>query len=349
MQAITVVPGEPDQVRVEEVREPTEDEGALLVEGRFLGICGTDADIVEQGYGTAPDGESRLIIGHESLGVVRAAPAGSGFTPGDMVAGIVRRPDPVPCAPCAHGEWDFCRNGRYTERGIKQRHGFGSELWRVEPEFAVPLDPSLGECGVLLEPTSVLAKAWEQTERIFARASWRPRTVLVTGAGPIGLFAALLGAQRGLDIHVLDLDDTGPKPVLVEALGATFHSGDVADIGFAPDLVIECTGVGPLVFALSKVVAPASVICLAGISASSGHTISVDSDELNKSLVLDNSVVFGTVNAARRHYQQAAEALATADRQWLEQLITRHVPMDGFADALHKGPDEVKIVVDLRG
>ena len=349
MQAITVVPGEPDEVRVEEIPEPAKEMGALLVEGHLLGVCGTDADIVEHGYGAPPEGEQRLVIGHESFGVVREAPPGSGFAPGDHVAGIVRRPDPVPCSPCAHGEWDFCRNGRYTERGIKQLHGFGSELWRVEPEFAIQLNPALGDYGVLLEPASVLAKAWEQTERIFARASWKPHTALVTGAGPIGLLATLIGCQRGLDVHVLDLADSGPKPALVAELGATFHSGDVRDIGFAPDLVIECTGVGPLVFALTEVVAPASVICLAGISASTGHVLSIDSDKINKSFVLDNSVVFGTVNAAQRHYTQAAAALAKADPGWLRRLITRRVPMDGFTDALHKGPDEVKVVVDLRG
>ena len=89
-----------------------------------------------------------------------------GLSPGDLVVGIVRRPDPVPCACCARGEWDFCRNGRYTERGIKELDGYGSERWRVEPEFAVRLDPDLEDVGVLLEPTSVVAKAWEQIERI---------------------------------------------------------------------------------------------------------------------------------------------------------------------------------------
>lgn len=61
--------------------------------------------------------------GHESLGAVLQAPEGSGFAPGDLVVGIVRRPDPVPCLPCSREEWDFCRNGRYTERGIKERDG----------------------------------------------------------------------------------------------------------------------------------------------------------------------------------------------------------------------------------
>ena len=55
---------------------------------------------------------------------------------GDLVVGIVRRPDPVPCACCAAGEWDFCRNGQFTERGIKAHDGYGSERWRVDDRFA---------------------------------------------------------------------------------------------------------------------------------------------------------------------------------------------------------------------
>ncbi|WP_037913210.1 glucose 1-dehydrogenase [Actinacidiphila yeochonensis] len=347
MKAITVVPGKPDEVRVEDVPEPSPEQGSLLVEGLLLGICGTDADIVDEGYGWLPPGRDRMVIGHESLGVVVEAPPDSGFALGDHVSGIVRRPDPVPCPQCAVGEWDFCGNGRYTERGIKQLDGYGSALWRVEPEFAVRLDPALGDCGVLLEPASVLAKAWEQTDRIFTRASARPTTALVTGAGPIGLLAALMGVQRGLDVHVQDLNDSGDKPALVRDLGATFGVGDVRGSGVRPDVVIECTGHGPLVFKLAEIVAPNAVVCLAGIS-NSGVTNTIPTDDVNKKLVLENTVLFGTVNAARRHYEQAAEDLARADHGWLERLITRRVPMDAYADALVKKDEDVKVVVDLR-
>ena len=346
MKAITVVPGEPGEVRVEEVPEPEESEGELLVRGDLLGICGTDADIVYEGYGVPPPGRDRLLIGHESLGTVLEAAPDSGFAPGDRVAGIVRRPDPVPCEPCSRGEWDFCRNGLFTERGIDQRRGFGSQLWRTEPEYAVRLDPELGDAGVLLEPASVLAKAWEQTAHIAARASWRPRTALVTGAGPIGLFAALMGVQRGLDVHVLDRDESPPKPQLVADLGAAFHTGDVRESGLCPDLVIECTGNGELIADLLGIVAPDAVVCLAGISPGS-RTVPLSTDVVNNSLVLGNSAVFGTVNAARRHYEQAADALARADRGWLDRLITRRIPMDGFADALEKKSGDVKVAVDL--
>ena len=138
----------------------------------------------------------------------------------------------------------MCRNGRYTERGIKQLDGYASEQWTVEADYAVKLDDRLEDVGVLMEPTTVVAKAWEQVERIGARAWFEPRTVLVTGAGPIGLLAALLGAQRGLDVHVLDLPTKGAKPQLVHGLDATYHHSDMDAVmaRVRPDVVIEATG-----------------------------------------------------------------------------------------------------------
>ena len=103
MRAITAVPGQRGSVGVEEVPEPAEEDGALLVRGLVMGVCGTDREIAEGGYGEPPPGESKLIIGHEGLGEVLEAPAGSGFRAGDLVVGIVRRPDPVPCPACAAG------------------------------------------------------------------------------------------------------------------------------------------------------------------------------------------------------------------------------------------------------
>ena len=247
MKAITVEPKKPGSARLEEIPEPDLREGSVLVEAVAVGVCGTDVEIVEGKYGWAPSGQTRLVLGHESLGrVVDPGPTG-GLKKGDLVAGIVRRPDPVPCPNCAVGEWDMCRNGQYTERGIKQIHGFMSERWRIEPEYVVKVDRSLGLLGVLLEPATVVAKAWEQVVAVGQRAFWEPRTVLVTGAGPIGLLAALLGKQRGLEIHVLDRAESGPKPKLVRDLGATYHSGSVKDIGFEPDVIVECTGVGQVI------------------------------------------------------------------------------------------------------
>src|SRR3954464_3711484 len=203
MKAITVEPHKPGSVRFEDIPEPDARDGSVLVEAVAVGVCGTDAEIAEGKYGWAPQGRSRLVLGHESLGRV-IDPGGSSLRKGDHVVGMVRRPDPVPCPSCAVGEWDMCRNGRYTERGIKQRDGYGCERFRVEPAFAVTVPAALADVGVLLEPASILAQAWEHIERIGERARWRPARVLVTGAGPIGLLAALMAVQRGLTVHVLD-------------------------------------------------------------------------------------------------------------------------------------------------
>ena len=118
----------------------------------------------------------------------------------------------------------MCSNGNYTERGIKQVDGFMSERWRIEPEYVVRVDKDLGILGVLLEPTTVVTKAWEQILTIGRRTFWEPQSALVVGAGPIGLLAALIGVQLGREVHVLDRVTTGPKPSLVEQLGATYHT-----------------------------------------------------------------------------------------------------------------------------
>jgi threonine dehydrogenase-like Zn-dependent dehydrogenase len=287
------------------------------------------------------------VLFHESLGRVTDAPAGSGFSAGDLVVGIVRRPDPVPCLPCSQDQWDFCRNGQYTERGIKEIDGFGAQRWRAPSKFVVKVDASLGDLAVLTEPASVVAKAWDYTAKLGSRSAWQPTTVLVTGAGPIGLLAAMIGVQKGYDVHVLDRVTDGLKPDLVRQLGATYHSGTPADTGLTPDIVIECTGVGPLVFDLGERLAPDGVMCLTGIAAG-GQAKDLDTSAVNKALVLDNAIVFGSVNAGRRHYEQAASYLAAADRQWLARLITRRVPMGQWPAALQRSPDDVKVVVDLQ-
>ena len=332
--------------RLEDVDEPPESDGPVLVETLAIGVCGTDAEIVSGAYGWAPPGRDRLVLGHESLGRVLEAPAGSGVAPGDLVVGIVRRPDPVPCTNCGAGEWDFCRNGQYTERGIKSHDGYCSERYRITPEFVVKVDPALGPLGVLLEPTSVVAKAWDQIDKIGGRATWDPRHVVVTGAGPIGLLAALLAVQRGLEVHVFDQVTTGPKPDLVRDLGASYHTGNIEDACDHPDVVIECTGVGSLVFDAMEHLGPGGVACLTGVS-SGGRHLGVDAGMLNRSMVLENQSVVGSVNANRRHYESGAQALSKADPSWLAQLVTRKVPLDHFADALTRQPDDVKVVIEV--
>src|SRR6266851_10453764 len=347
MRALTVVPGQAGSARLDDVDDPPDSDGPVLVETLAIGVCGTDAEIIGGAYGWAPPGRERLVLGHESVGRVLEAPPGAEVAKGDLVVGIVRRPDPVPCGACAAGEWDMCRNGRYSERGIKERHGYGSERFRIEPDFAVKIDPALKQLGVLVEPASILAKAWEHITRIGRRTQeWRPRTLLVTGAGPIGLLAAIMGAQRGFDAHVFDRNETGTKPDLVRELGGTYHDGTVvaAVEHLAPDIVIECTGAPSLIRDLLGHTAASGIVCLTGVS-NPGRTFEVDVGQLNRTLVLNNHVIFGTVNANRRHYELAEAALLHTDPKWLGRLITRRVPLEQWQEALEARSEDIKVIV----
>ena len=119
MRAITVVPGKRDSVALTDMPEPPMEDGPVLVRTQAIGICGTDLEIISGEYGSAPPGQDSFVIGHESLGRVAEAASGTGFGPGDLVVGIVRRRDPVPCPACAAGHWDMCMNGQYTERALR--------------------------------------------------------------------------------------------------------------------------------------------------------------------------------------------------------------------------------------
>lgn len=323
MRALTVDLARAGSLTLSELPDPEPGPDELLVEGLAIGICGTDREIVRGEFGVG----RRLVIGHESLGRVISGP---GFAPGDLVAGVVRRPDPVPCAACARGEFDMCLNGQYTERGITDLDGYGSTLWTVPAAYAVGVSSST---GVLVEPASVVVKAWERLDRL---ALFGFESVLVTGAGPIGLLAALIGVQRGLDVHVFDLAADGPKPALVESLGATYHRT-------LPDhrVVIEATG-APSVVAR---VLGRDLVCLTGVP--STEVVPVDLGQVNRDLVLHNGIVFGTVNANVRHYREASAVLDRADDAWLQSMITRRVPLESYAEAFETRPGDVKVVLEL--
>lgn len=161
------------------------------------------------------------------------------------------------------------------------------------------------------------------------------------------MLAALLGVQRGLEVHVLDRVVEGRKPMLVRELGATYHTGELHSVdGLAPDIIMECTGAPTLVSAVLGRPASCGVVCLTGVSPGR-RLVEVDTGEINRTMVLQNQVVFGTVNANREHYRAAAAALAKADRDWLAGLISRRVPLAGWLEALDHRPDDIKVVIEF--
>jgi threonine dehydrogenase-like Zn-dependent dehydrogenase len=156
----------------------------------------------------------------------------------------------------------------------------------------------------------------------------------------------MLARQRGLETWVTEVVTDGPKPQLVADIGATYWTKSPSELPVKPDVVVECTGIGPVLAPVVAIAAHNSVIALAGVSQHI-RPVTTDLDAVNRQLVLGNQVIFGTVNAARRHYDQAAVALARADPAWLDRLITREVSMTAWPDALTKRPEDIKVTVRL--
>ncbi|GAA4879753.1 alcohol dehydrogenase catalytic domain-containing protein [Saccharopolyspora cebuensis] len=320
---------------VVDLPEPSPAEGELLVEAVALGVCGTDREVLAGRIGRPPPDRNWYVLGHESLGRVVRAPEGSGFAPGDLVTGIVRRPDPLPCPLCAVGRFDLCENGRYAERGIQGLDGYGAQRFPLEPEYAVGVADALGGLGVLVEPTSVVAKAWQRIDHVVQRPL---RRALVLGAGPIGLLAALLGVQRGLEVHVVDRVVGGPKQRQARALGAEYHASPEGLGRF--DAVLECTGV--LVPEAVEHTAAAGGAVLIGHG---GGSRTLDLAAFNDDLLGGNKAVLGSVNSRREHFAAAHDALCAADPDWLAGLVTCTVPLEQWGVAFETGPDDIKSII----
>ena len=174
MKAVAVFPDQ-KQYRVIDHPEPRIDK-PTQARLRILdvGICGTDKEIVSFQYGTPPPGSDYLIIGHESLGeVIEVGSDVSNVHVGDLVVTSVRRPcDHPECVACRAGRQDFCYTGDFTERGIKQRHGYMTEFVVEESGYMSVLPPQLREVGVLVEPLTIAEKGMTQLWQVQQRLPW---------------------------------------------------------------------------------------------------------------------------------------------------------------------------------
>ena len=357
MKAVVVTPGSPGSGRLAEVPAPQPRDGEVLVRVYEVGLDGTDTEILQGKYGEAPPGDDYLIIGHESLGrVAKVTNGAEGLSSEDWVVAIVRRPDPLPCRNCAAGEWDMCLNGQYTERGIKGRHGFLAEFYTESPDFLVKVPAELSTVAVLLEPLTIVEKAVEQIKRIQSRLVWQPERAVVLGAGPIGLLAGMLLSLEGIEVHVYDTIERGNKRDLADAIGLNYiwageHKiGDklAADVG-PVDIVLEATGFSPLAFDAMDMVGPNGIVCLTGVSGGS-RKLEVSADHLNLEMVLMNKVVFGTVNANRRHFESGVRHLKQIEARWpglLSRMITHRRQLGDIASAVQRPPGHVKTVVEV--
>ncbi len=341
------------------ISSPTE----VLLRMLDVGICGTDKEIVACDYGTPPLGSPYLVIGHESLGeVIETGSAVTRLKPGDLAIPSVRRPcDDPGCIACRSSRQDFCYSGKFTERGINQRHGFMCELVVEEEGYLNSAPRALRDVAVLAEPLTIAEKAVTQLWQIQRRLPWAETGVnshhaMVLGGGPVGLLGAMKLVKEGFDTTVYSrAPAVGDVQDLVSGFGAKFVHAETATLDQLTramgniDVVYEACGASQLAFEMMPHLGVNGVFIFTGVPGRKGP-VSIDTDALMRDYVLKNQVIFGTVNAGIQSFADAIADLGSFLERWpsaVRGLISNRFPIDQAAQTLLGKAGGIKNVIAL--
>lgn len=370
MQAVAVFPSLRD-VRLIDIPQPTiQSPGEVKLRVLDVGVCGTDREIAGFHYGTPPKGSDHLVIGHECLGeVIEVGENVRDFRRGDLAVLTVRRPCNRPgCPSCKEGRQDFCYTGEFTERGIKEQHGYMTEFVVDDARNLLKVPRGLREYAVLVEPLTIAEKALIEVWQVQQRLPWscpmaskqggksKPghcHHAVVLGAGPIGLLGAMAFVNAGFTTFVYSREEeTSPKADLVRSFGAMYVSSQVTSVDHlidrvgTIDVVYEATGASRLSFEVLQQMGPNAAFVFAGVPGLRGPN-PIDTDNIMRNMVLKNQVLLGTVNAGRDAFEAAIRDLEDFRAKWpqaLRTLITAHHQPGHWRDALFAG-DGIKHVI----
>jgi threonine dehydrogenase-like Zn-dependent dehydrogenase len=369
MKAVAVFPQAKQYRVITDFPEPRiESQTQIKIRMLNVGICGTDKDIVSFHYGAPPEGSEYLVIGHESLGeVVETGSSTSEVHKGDIVVLSVRRPcDHSDCIACRSGRQDFCYTGDFTERGIKGRHGYMTELVVEDSEYVYKVPAELRDVAVLVEPLTIAEKAvgqlWAIQQRMpWARglvpgrqaASWNQKA-LVLGAGPVGLLGAMKLIVEGFETYIYSrVDQSSVRAEIAKQIGATFIDAEQVDvdriikIAGRIDLVYEAVGASNLAFQVMPCLGINGVFIFTGVPGRK-EPMNVDTSMLMRNHVLRNQVIYGTVNAGPVAFRHAITDMGEFHRRWpdaLRSIITNRLPIDRAQEALSGKLPGIKNVI----
>ncbi|XP_042899421.2 sorbitol dehydrogenase [Parasteatoda tepidariorum] len=256
-------------LRLENREIPVPRPNEVLLKVHYVGICGSDIHLWKKGgFGDFLVKEN-IVLGHETSGVViKTGDKVKHLKPGDKVC-----VEPgVPCSKC-----EFCKKGRYnlcpTTRYDDPTAEFGS-LCRYYCQdadycFKLPDNVSLEE-GALIEPLSVAVYACRRAEVSAGK------TILICGAGPIGLMNLLTCKAMGASkICMTDISDE--RLVTAKKLGAicgmnvkNIDSEQTMEcihkcLGGPPDITMECSGAESSINFGLKVTKPGGVLLMVGV------------------------------------------------------------------------------------
>ncbi|GAB3434179.1 NAD(P)-dependent alcohol dehydrogenase [Flindersiella endophytica] len=321
---VSVLRGVHDLV-LEERPVPDPGPGEVLVRVGSVGTCGSDVHYYEHGRIGDFVVREPLVLGHEAGGTVVALGSGvRSLEPGQRVS---LEPG-VPCFTCAQcraGRYNLCPGMRFF--ATPPIDGAFSEYVVLHESFAHPVPDTLSDDAAgLLEPLSV--GVWSSR-----KASVSPGSrVLITGAGPIGLVA--LQAARAFGASEIVMSDVRQARLAVATeLGATAAvdvsarslPDSLAELGFDPDVLIECSGFAPAIGEAIRQVGRAGRVVLVGMG---GSEIPLPLDHVQSREI----VVTGTFRYANTW--PTAIALASSGEVELDRLVTHKYGLADVEQAL---------------
>ncbi len=315
----------PHQVEIREIERPSPGPGEALVQVEAVGVCGSDLHAFE---GTQPFFQYPEIGGHEVVGRVMEIAAGEAP---DIPGRVQRRPpevgsrvvlDPsMPCGrcyPCLRGRYNCCENMRVL--GVHAPGAFADYFAApVGCLHAVPEEMS-ADPAVMVEPLSIGTQATNRA-RVTAED-----TVLILGAGTIGLSVLQVCRSRGARCAVTDLSPGRLR--LAEELGAVLAINPVEEDP-VPSLTTVFGDSGPAVV-IEAVGHPATVRQALELVAASGRVVLLglltEDISFPGSWLVKKELDF---MGSRLHGGTVPQAVELVERGEVapERLVTHHMPL----------------------
>ncbi|HOS42485.1 MAG TPA: zinc-binding dehydrogenase [Armatimonadota bacterium] len=317
-------------VEFHEYPVPEPGHGQVLVAMQASSICGSDIRaIYREHLGKGPEGYQGVIAGHEPCGrIVKVGPGCKQFTAGDRVV-IYHISGCGVCDECKHGYMISCRSAHRAAYGWQRDGGHAAFLLAEEntcvklPDALSYVDGALCACG--------FGTAYEALRRMQVSGQ---DTLLITGLGPVGLAAAMLGRALGA-VTIIGTDLSESRMALADNLGLVDHCV-TADEG-ALETIMQLTGGRGCEASIDcSGAAPARLLALQGTRdwgrcayVGEGGTVNF---EVSKYLIHKQITLFGSWVTSLKHLEELVERL---DRWGLHPDVTSDVrlPLEQAAEA----------------
>jgi threonine dehydrogenase-like Zn-dependent dehydrogenase len=324
-----ILPGN-STVEFKEFDVPTPGYGQVLVKMKASSICGSDIRaIYREHLGKGPEGYQNVIAGHEPCGqIIEVGPGCKQFKAGDRVV-IYHISGCGVCDECKQGYMISCRSAYRAAYGWQRNGGHAEYLLAEEntcvmlPDSLTYVDGALVACG--------FGTAFEALSRMKVSGTDK---LFITGLGPVGLAAAMLGRAMGASV-IIGTDLAEGRLAFAKELGLFDHilpSGD-ATLGQVMSLTnghgceasVDCSGAAPARLLALQATRDWGRCAFVG----EGGTVSF---EVSKYLIHKQITLFGSWVTSLRHMEELVELL---DRWGIhpDKTVSHQLPLSQAAEA----------------